>query len=90
MNYWHMQLEPGDDKLGFNKVKEIIIKNIIGMATWDEKSSQQNDFQKRMKIGDIVLIKSGKTVIALVQVSSNYFKKTMMIFGLIVEEVSKY
>jgi 5-methylcytosine-specific restriction protein B len=74
MNYWHMQLEPGDDKLGYTKVKEILIHNIIGMGTWDEKSSQQNDFQKRMNIGDIVLIKSGQTVIALVQITSDYFE----------------
>jgi 5-methylcytosine-specific restriction enzyme B len=74
INYWHMQLEPGDDKLGHEKVKEILLNNIIGMGTWDEKSSQQNDFQKRMKIGDVILIKTGKTVIGLVKVTSDYFE----------------
>ncbi len=44
MNYWHMQLELGDNKLGCTKVKEILIHNIIGIGTWDEKSS---DFRVR-------------------------------------------
>lgn len=69
-----MQLEPGDNKLGIQKVKEILEQNIIGMGTWEEKSSQQDDFQKRMQIGDIVLIKSGQSAIGLVQVTSEYFQ----------------
>lgn len=74
MNYWHMQLEPGDNKLGFQKVKDILEQNIIGMGIWDEKSNQQVDFQNKMVIGDVVLIKSGATVIGLVKVTSNYFE----------------
>ena len=76
MNYWHMQLEP-DEKLGIDKIKEILNKNLIGMGVWEEKKDgnpQQTSFQKRMNIGDIVLIKSGKTVIGLVRVTSNYFE----------------
>ncbi|MFC2073765.1 AAA family ATPase [Campylobacterota bacterium] len=75
MNYWHMQLEPGENRLGADKVKEIIQNNIIGMGTWDEKSNQQNDFQKRMQIGDVVLIKSGQDVIALTKVVGDYYEK---------------
>ena len=76
MNYWHMQLEP-DEELGIEKIKEILNKNLIGMGDWEEKKDgnpQQTSFQKRMNIGDIVLIKSGKTVIGLVRVTSNYFE----------------
>lgn len=74
MNYWHMQLEPGNNKLGFQKVRDILEQNIIGMGVWDEKSNQQVDFQNRMMIGDIVLIKSGTAVVGLVKVTSNYFE----------------
>src|SRR5574344_828151 len=76
MNYWHMQLEPGNDKLGVDKLKEILNKNLIGMGIWDEKNGnpQQTSFQKKMNIGDIVLIKKGKIVIGLVRVTSNYFE----------------
>ena len=75
MNYWHMQLEPGENKLGYEKVKEIVSQNVIGMGKWEEKSSQQDKFQNEMQIGDVVLIKSGKTVVALVQVIGDYFEK---------------
>ena len=71
-----MQLEP-DEELGIEKIKEILNKNLIGMGDWEEKKDgnpQQTSFQKRMNIGDIVLIKSGKTVIGLVRVTSNYFE----------------
>lgn len=74
MNYWHMQLEPGESKLSDQEVKSFLKQNIIGMGTWDEKSNQQVDFQKRMQIGDIVLVKSGQTAIGLVQVTSDYFE----------------
>jgi len=74
MNYWHMQLEPGHNSLGVDKVKEIVNQNIIGMGTWEEKLNQQIDFQKRMQIGDVVLIKCGQDVVALVKVTSNYFE----------------
>lgn len=74
MNYWHMQLEPGDNKLGHEKVKEILQHNLIGMGIWDEVGNQQVDFQEKMNIGDIVLIKSGTAAIALVKVTSNYFE----------------
>lgn len=80
MNYWHMQLEPGDNKLGHEKVKEILEHNTIGMGSWEEKSSQQDDFQKKMQIGDVVLIKSGQLAIALVKVASNYFQNDDEIF----------
>ncbi len=71
-----MQLEP-DEKLGIDKIKEILNKNLIGMGVWEENKDgnpQQTSFQKRMNIGDIVLIKSGKTAIGLVRVTSNYFE----------------
>ncbi len=45
MNYWHMQLEPGENKLGIEKVKEILEQNIIGMGIWNEKSNQQSHLQ---------------------------------------------
>jgi hypothetical protein len=74
MNYWHMQLEPSKGgSLGVDKVKEIINKNLIGMGHWKEDGSQQNDFENKMKINDIVLVRSGGTAIALVKVIGAYF-----------------
>jgi hypothetical protein len=75
MNYWHMTLESTDNQLGHEKIKKILQQNLIGMGIWDEKySTQQIDFQKKMDIGDIVLIKSKEASIALVKVVSDYFE----------------
>jgi len=76
MNYWHMQLEPSDNKKGVSEVIKILNHNLIGMGKWDEKASQQDDFKNKMKIGDIVLIKSGRIAIAMVRVTSNYFEES--------------
>jgi len=72
MNYWHMQLHPGD-KPEWNLEREVL-KNyqLIGMGVWEEDASQQNSFEKVMDIGDIVAIKRGEQLIALTEVIGDY------------------
>lgn len=71
MNYWHMQLHPNN--LNWGKERELLEKlSLIGLGDWEEKISQQADFENKMQIGDIVAIKKGETLIALVEVKGEY------------------
>lgn len=79
MNYWHLQLNPGIIKLNFDKVKNILEKKeVIGMSdTWDNKNGKSSPdpekFKEQMKIGDVVMIRTGKTPVALTKVKGDYF-----------------
>jgi len=67
MTYWHMQLHPNYPEWG--REKELLEeKAYIGLGDWERGESQIEQFNKNMKIGDIVLIKRGETPIALVEV----------------------
>jgi len=69
MAYWHMQLHPYQN--GWNKEKELLEKlSLIGLGVVDNdyNNTQNEQFKENMKIGDIVLIRHGQTVIALVEV----------------------
>jgi len=68
MTYWHMQLHPDDKNWG--KEKELLNDlSLIGIGNdWKSGESQINNFKKDMKVNDIVLIRSGETPIALVEV----------------------
>ena len=71
MNYWHMQLHPDDQNWG--KEKELLqTLGLIGLGEWDEKRNQQDFFENKMKIGDIVAIKRASNLIALVEVTGEY------------------
>jgi len=71
MNYWHMQLHP--DKPEWNKEKQLLQEyRLIGLGDWEENKNQQVSFEKVMDIGDVVLIKRGGTIIALVEVIGKY------------------
>lgn len=71
MTFWHMQLHPEDTKnFPPEKIRRILYDtSYIGLGNWE--SSQVNDFKNRMTLGDIVAIKSGKTPIALVEVTGD-------------------
>ena len=63
--YWSIQLHPRE--LGWAREKELLNKyNLIGVG--DGIDSKQLNLLKKMKIGDIVLVRRGKTPIALVKV----------------------
>ena len=71
MNYWNIQLHPND--LRWNKERELLEKHgMIGLGDWDEAARQQPDFENAMAIGDVVLVKHGGSIIALVEVIGNY------------------
>lgn len=71
MNFWNIQLHPND--LGWKKEEELLRKyKMIGLGEWEEAANQQPSFINTMKIGDIVLVKRGGTIIALVKVVSDY------------------
>ncbi len=65
MTYWHMQLHPDD--LNWKREEELLEQlSLIGLGLASE--TQTNNFIKKMKIGDVVLIKRGSTPIALVKI----------------------
>ena len=78
MNYWHIQLHPDNRKDFSNKViREILSeKKIIGLGEWEQGEKQREQFQNNMKIGDVVVVKSGKTPIAIVEViGQSYYEE---------------
>lgn len=66
-----MQLHPND--LNWAKEKEVLEKfGLIGLGDWEEQISQQADFEKKMKVGDIVAVKRGGQLVALTKVVGKY------------------
>lgn len=71
MNFWHMQLHPNNQKWG--REKELLqTLGIIGLGEWEEKGGQQEAFENKMQIGDVVAIKCASKLIALVEVTGDY------------------
>lgn len=69
MQYWHMQMHPDDKTFAIERVHAILENNkIIGVGQWAAGQSTIDDFNNRMQVNDIVAIKTGKQLIALVQV----------------------
>ena len=67
MNYWNIQLHPND--LGWRREKELLEKHgVIGLGDCEEAAQFENTMQK----GDIILVKRGATIIALVEVIGDY------------------
>lgn len=68
--YWHMQMHRDD--IHAAEAKEIwsILehKKIIGLGDWEDGRDKIQAFQKDMKVNDVVAIKNGATLIALVQI----------------------
>jgi ABC-type lipoprotein export system ATPase subunit len=70
MKYWHMQLHPASQQWG--REKELLEKkSMIGLGMTDSKIAFIN-FKDDMSKDDIVLIKNGSKVIALVEVIGNF------------------
>lgn len=69
MNYWHMQIHPDDKSFADEHIYSILEhKKIIGLGDWYEGQSVIAAFQNEMKVNDIVAIKNGAKLIALIQV----------------------
>lgn len=76
MNFWHMQIHPGD--LDWGREREILTciavdKGLIGLGSddgsWAIGERLVPDFVDKMEVGDIVAIKRGQTPIALTRVT---------------------
>lgn len=76
MNFWHMQLHQDNEKWDWAREKEVLQETgYIGMGVWDEgwpSNPQQTNFEKNMKVGDIVAIRRGSEWIALTRVLGDY------------------
>lgn len=74
-NFWHMQMHQPKSPKNFER--DLISQyKIIGLAIWEmEAAGQQIAFEKVMNIGDVVAIKRGSKLIALVEVTGDYFEK---------------
>jgi len=69
MTYWHMQMHPDDKSFADEHVYSILEhKRIIGLGHWDKGQAVIAAFQNEMKVNDVVAIKNGAKLIALVQV----------------------
>lgn len=70
ITYWHMQMHPDDNSKNFHKKACEIIENkrLIGLGSWEKGKDTIEKFSKKMKVNDVVAIKSGAKFIALVQV----------------------
>ena len=67
--YWHMQIHPDDKSFADEFVYSILEhKKIIGLGEWEKGKDTINAFIQDVKVNDIVAIKNGAKLVALVQV----------------------
>ncbi len=80
MNYWHIQMNKPYGRKDDNVIDPLLmLKNqppVIGLGEWDD--TQCFDFKKRCKIGEIVLVRKGKTPIALCEVKGECFQNAKL------------
>ena len=75
MNYWHMQIHPDDEKFSKKYLYKILEhKKIIGLGDWERGGKVIQKFKEEMQVNDIVAIKDGSILIALVQVIGGAYK----------------
>lgn len=69
INYWHMQIHPDDPDFAERHVYKILEHNkIIGLGEWPEGKRVIGTFENDVKVNDVVAIKTGTKLIALVQI----------------------
>lgn len=75
IQFWHMQMFPGGNPEFAEKVPYILEHHrLIGLGDWEEHRNQIPNFCDIMKVNDIVAIKNGKNLIALVQVIGGVYE----------------
>lgn len=69
MNYWHIQMHPGNQKdFDRKRVARILTETgYVGVGEWDDGESKIRQFRDTVAVGDVVLVRS-KGALALVQV----------------------
>ena len=77
MNFWHMQMHPTDE-MSFSQNIDWILehKKIIGLGQWKGGQKQINQFINDVQVNDIVALKRGSKLIALVQVTGGAYQVT--------------
>jgi len=75
VTYWHMQMHPDDKSFAEEHVYTILEhKKIIGLGNWEKGETVIKAFCNEMQVNDIVAIKNGAQLIALVQVIGGCYK----------------
>ncbi len=75
--YWHMQIHPDSQDFAFEHIHSILEnKKIIGLGNWEEGRDTIDKFVDEMQVNDIVAIKNGSILIALVQVIGGAYRVT--------------
>ena len=71
MNYWHMQMHPDNNPEMAENIYWILEnRRFIGLEEWEEREgpAQIERFKEIMQVNDVVAIRKGQTLIALVQI----------------------
>lgn len=73
--FWHMQMLPTDTEF-FDKYGRLIVAHLkfIGLGDENEASDKVRDFSLNMQVGDIVALRKGKKLTALVEITSPCYK----------------
>ncbi|HIF9132057.1 TPA: hypothetical protein ACX6S8_000325 [Photobacterium damselae] len=75
ITYWHMQMHPDDKSYGEDHVFSILEhQKIIGLGNWEAGESTIAAFRDTIKVNDVVAIKNGAKLIALVQVIGGWYE----------------
>ena len=73
--YWHMQMHPDDPSFSKENLYPILEnKKIIGLGDWVDGKEVLLNFINKIEVNDIVAIKNGSKLIALVQVIGGAYK----------------
>ena len=73
--YWHMQIHPDDQSFSDENLYSILEnKKIIGLGDWKEGQEVIAIFINKLEVNDIVAIKNGSKLIALVQVIGGAYR----------------
>ncbi len=64
-----MQMHPNDKSFADEHIYSVLEhKRIIGLGTWEDGKATIDTFRNQMQVNDVVAIKNGERLIALVQV----------------------
>lgn len=75
ITYWHMQIHPDDKSFADENIHSILEhKKIIGLGNWKEEKTTIDSFRNDMNVNDVVAIKNGAKLIALVQVIGGWYE----------------
>lgn len=75
ITFWHMQMHPDDKSYGEDHVFSILEhQKIIGLGNWVAGESTIAAFRDTIKVNDVVAIKNGAKLIALVQVIGGWYE----------------